>query len=173
MGFNKEWYINLRQVKHQVWTRQPSLRIWFLQSSLSTRDRSWSYCLESHKKIKLHNSIARSLSWGHSSVFLGVSLALGFFLTPKCYPTEISFSHSLHSSHPKPIQPESFYFPYSIQHNPEFIHEIFYISPSQGKFKYFSLGPGCYLVSLSLRIVTWLSFTLHIRSTYEWVQTMR
>jgi hypothetical protein len=44
--------------------------------------------------------------------------------------------------------------------------------PFSVRFKRASLGPPCYLASMSLWFVTWLSCTLWIIFTYKWICTM-
>lgn len=51
-------------------------------------------------KLELLNAIARSLSWGHSSGFLGGSLASGFYMSLKCRPSPGVPSPLYHPSPP-------------------------------------------------------------------------
>ena len=77
-------------------------------------------------------TIARSLIWGQPCGFLGVSLAPGFSLIPKCALIKMSLS-LLSPSVLSPVHPIcSFKFLSLHSSCPKFILEISSISPSQG-----------------------------------------
>ena len=47
---------------------------------------------------------------------------------------------------------------------------IYFLFP--GRYMCPNYGPSCYVTSLELRIVVWLSCALHLLSTYDWIHTI-
>lgn len=96
---------------HIPQTGQRSKVVWLgLCPNPSTGSLVWSQGLASSSYI---STIARSLSSGHPSRYLGVSGAPGFYLTPKCphFRSSLSvFSPSIYSScshpHTPPVHPQ-------------------------------------------------------------------
>ena len=82
-------------------------------------------------------------------------------LSPTVPPsTQTSWFLMFPSLHPVPCKP-----PFSIYA----VLLIYFLV--LGWSKCLSSGPPWYLVSVWLRIVSWLSFAFHLISTYEWVHT--
>lgn len=82
--------------------------------------------------------------------FLGIFIALGFYLSPKMSPITVISVNSLS------ILPLH-YALISVLTYPQSTSIIYSISPLQGDSCIPPLSPHCYLASWELRIVTWLS----------------
>ena len=95
-------------------------------------------------EIHLHQVSTWSWNVPSSRHLFHYSLPVFF---PQCY-----------TSHSHPLMP------------PVYPEDLIYF-PFLGKIMFPSLGPP-YLVSLGLGIIAWLSFTLHLISTFEWLYTM-
>ena len=103
-------------------------------------------------------------------------LAPGFPLNPKCTPIKMSlYSPSLSlsqpASHTQPSQPAPSSFHPSILTSPVYPRDLFYF-PFPEKSIHSSLVLPCYPASLGLWIIGWLSCTLLLIPTYEWVHTI-
>lgn len=107
--------------------------------NLSTDSLVW---LQEMAKSGSIDIISKTLNWGYPCRFLGMSLAIGFYFTPKCYLFNYFFQLSLlttiHMALPVPI--------------PEQYNLKIYFNDIQ--------EPPSYLASFHLWIVTQIFFTL-------------
>lgn len=98
--------------------------------------------------------ISKTLNWGYPCRFLGMSLAIGFYFTPKCYLFNYFFQLSLlttiHMTLPVP--------------SPEQYNLKIYFNDIQ--------EPSSYLASFHLWIITQIFFTLQQISHCKWIYTM-
>lgn len=117
----------------------------------------------------------RSFSYGHPCRFLVVSIALGFWFIPEIPVPQIPAVSYLSQYLLPPISPNLIApVPIPTSCSSPLLPStgnVHYISPSHWDSYIHLLSPSCFRF-LGLCFVAWLSFTLWLISTYEWVYTM-
>lgn len=110
--------------------------------------------------------ISRSLRYSHLCRFAGVSLAPSFYFTLEYITIKVSLSILSPCVH---LHSPIYHIP--ICTDPPFYPQDLFYFPFPGKYMHPHpfLGSPCYLASLRLWIVAWLSFTLQLLSIYKWV----
>lgn len=115
------------------------------------------------QEIAISGSISpttRILTSVHLHRFLGVSIVLGFHVIQEMPHQHHQSQFSLPLSSPHLIPPVSPQTPSSSQFPPSLDPFCLFYFPFSVRFKHPPLGPPCYLASLGLCVVAWLSFTI-------------